>query len=68
MPVMVKMVYKFRGRIRAQLRALLADLNRILTYNTQHPTKTLLSAGDITAINTLLNDMSLALTIKVPKT
>jgi hypothetical protein len=67
-PVIVKMVFKFRGRVRAQIRALLADLNRLLAYNSQHPTKNLLSSGDITAINTLLNDMSLALTLKVPKT
>jgi hypothetical protein len=67
-PVVVKMVFKFRGRIRAQLRAVIADLNRILNYNSQHPTKTLLSSGDITSINTLLNDFSLALTLKVPKT
>jgi hypothetical protein len=68
MPVVVKMVFKFRGRIRAQLRAVIADLNRILNYNSQHPSKVLLSAGDITAINSLLNDFSLALLLKVPKT
>jgi len=62
------MVFKFRGRIRAQLREAILDLQRIANYNTQHPSKNLLSGADVSSIAFLQSDFNAALQLKVPKT
>jgi hypothetical protein len=47
MPVIVRTRRKFRGQIRAHINRVYEDLKRWTRYNSSHPTKNMLSAGDL---------------------
>jgi hypothetical protein len=68
MPVVnTPMVYVFRGRARARIRATIARLTSLVNYNNSHPALALLTSAQLIETEDLIAVLTVALARKQPR-